>query len=198
MKPTNYTPYHIHTMLSNGVTNIDSITDFHDYVDKAKEYGMKAFGFAEHGSLFAWLKKKEYIESCGMKYIHAVEAYLTEDYEGKPHLYSAVNLVDTATSGKTVRVKFYNYYKRENEGDWAATINEEGNPNNGKDTLIDIETLKDEGYKKTMDNVQLFKQKLLEMWEECPNILLSSSLKANGKEEILSEIENIINQYWNN
>ena len=49
-----------------------------------------------------------------------------------------------------------------------------------------------------MDNVQLFKQKLLEMWEECPNILLSSSLKANGKEEILSEIENIINQYWNN
>ena len=152
MKPTNYTPYHIHTMLSNGVTNIDSITDFHDYVDRAKEYGMKAFGFAEHGSLFAWLKKKEYIESCGMKYIHAVEAYLTEDYEGKPHLYSAVNLVDTAMSGKTVRVKFYNYYKRENEGDWAATINEEGNLNNGKDTLIDIETLKDEGYKKTMDN----------------------------------------------
>ena len=155
MKPTNYTPYHIHTMLSNGVTNIDSITDFHDYVDKAKEYGMKAFGFAEHGSLFAWLKKKEYIESCGMKYIHAVEAYLTEDYEGKPHLYSAVNLVDTAMSGKTVRVKFYNYYKRENEGDWAATINEEGNLNNGKDTLIDIETLKDEGYKKTMDNYHI-------------------------------------------
>ena len=52
--------------------------------------------------------------------------------------------------------------------------------------------------KKTMDNVQLFKQKLLEMWEECPNILLSSSLKANGKEEILNEIETIINQYWNN
>ena len=75
----NYTPYHIHTMLSNGVTNIDSITDFHDYVDAAKELGMKAFAFSEHGSLFAWLKKKEYIESCGMKYIHAIEAYLTED-----------------------------------------------------------------------------------------------------------------------
>ena len=52
--------------------------------------------------------------------------------------------------------------------------------------------------KKTMDNVQLFKQKLLETWEECPNILLSSSINKNGKEEILSEIENIINQYWNN
>ena len=79
MKPQNYTPYHVHTMLSNGVTNIDSITDFHSYVNKAKEYGMTAFGFSEHGSIFAWLKKKEYIESCGMKYIHAVEAYLTED-----------------------------------------------------------------------------------------------------------------------
>lgn len=52
--------------------------------------------------------------------------------------------------------------------------------------------------KKTMDNVQLFKQKLLETWEESPNILLSSSINKNGKEEILSEIENIINQYWNN
>ena len=79
----NYTPYHIHSMLSNGVTNIDSITDFHDYVDAAKELGMKAFAFSEHGSLFAWLKKKEYIESCGMKYIHCVEAYLTEDLSEK-------------------------------------------------------------------------------------------------------------------
>lgn len=81
MITNNYVPYHIHTMLSNGVTNIDSITDFHAYVDAAKELGMKAFAFSEHGSLFAWLKKKEYIESCGMKYIHAIEAYLTEDDE---------------------------------------------------------------------------------------------------------------------
>lgn len=77
----NYTPYHIHTMLSNGITNVDSITDFHDYVDRAKELGMKAFCFSEHGSIFAWLKKKEYIEECGMKYIHGIEAYLTEDNE---------------------------------------------------------------------------------------------------------------------
>ena len=77
----NYVPYHIHSMLSNGVTNIDSITDFHDYVDAAKKLGMKAFAFSEHGSLFAWLKKKEYIEACGMKYIHAVEVYITEDDE---------------------------------------------------------------------------------------------------------------------
>lgn len=47
MSVNNYTPYHIHSMLSNGITNIDSITDFHLYVDKAKEYGMKAFAFSE-------------------------------------------------------------------------------------------------------------------------------------------------------
>lgn len=74
----NYTIYHIHSMLSNGITNVDSITDFHDYVDKAKECGMTAMAFTEHASLFNWLKKKEYIESCGMKYIHAIEAYLTD------------------------------------------------------------------------------------------------------------------------
>lgn len=74
-----YTIYHIHTMLSSGTTNIDSITDFHDYVDMAKENGMKAIGFSEHGNIFSWLKKKEYIESQGLKYIHEVEAYLTED-----------------------------------------------------------------------------------------------------------------------
>ena len=81
MIPQNYVPYHVHSMLSNGVTNIDSITDFHEYIDVAKKLGMKAFGFSEHGCTFAWLKKKEYIESCGMKYIHAVEAYLTADDE---------------------------------------------------------------------------------------------------------------------
>ena len=86
MSVNNYTPYHIHSMLSNGITNIDSITDFHLYVDKAKEYGMKAFAFSEHGSLFAWLKKKEYIESCDMKYIHAIEAYMTEDNDDRDHL----------------------------------------------------------------------------------------------------------------
>lgn len=78
-EPERLTLYHIHSMLSNGVTNIDSITDFHEYVDAAKKDGATAMGFSEHGSTFAWLKKKEYIEASGMKYIHAVEAYLTED-----------------------------------------------------------------------------------------------------------------------
>lgn len=44
---------------------------------------MKALGFSEHGSVFEWYHKKQAIEAAGMKYIHAVEAYLTETLEEK-------------------------------------------------------------------------------------------------------------------
>lgn len=73
----NYVPYHMHSMLSSATTNIDSITNFRDYVDAGKRCGMKAMAFSEHGTILEWLHKKEYIEQNGMKYIHAVEAYIT-------------------------------------------------------------------------------------------------------------------------
>lgn len=76
-----YVCYHMHTMLSNGTTDIDSVTDFHEYVDAAKKCGMPALGFSEHGNIFSWLKKKEAVEEAGMKYIHGIEVYLTEDNE---------------------------------------------------------------------------------------------------------------------
>ena len=66
-------------MLSNGTTNIDSITNFRSYVDAAKKLGMKAMCFTEHGNLFEWVHKKEALEAAGMKYIHGIEAYITED-----------------------------------------------------------------------------------------------------------------------
>ena len=73
----NYVIYHCHSDLSNATTTLDSVTKFKQYVDKAKECNMKAFAFSEHGNIFEWLHKKEYIESMGMKYIHGVEAYVT-------------------------------------------------------------------------------------------------------------------------
>ena len=79
----NYTVMHLHSDLSNGVTNIDSITKFNQYVDYAKSLGMKALGFSEHGSVFSWVKKKESIESAGMKYIHAEEFYITKTLDEK-------------------------------------------------------------------------------------------------------------------
>lgn len=74
----NYTVYHLHSDLSTGVTNIDSVTKYQQYVDRAKECGMTAMAFSEHGSVFEWLHKKRAIEAAGMKYIHAIEVYVTE------------------------------------------------------------------------------------------------------------------------
>lgn len=74
----NYTILHCHSDMSNGITNIDSVTKYQDYVTRAQECGMQALAFSEHGSVFAWDLKKEAIEAAGMKYIHAEEFYVTE------------------------------------------------------------------------------------------------------------------------
>lgn len=79
----NYVKIHIHSMLSNGTTNIDSITNFRDYIARAKELGMSAICFTEHGNIFEWIHKKEEVEKAGMKYIHGIEAYITESLEDK-------------------------------------------------------------------------------------------------------------------
>lgn len=79
----NYFCYHLHSDLSNGVTNVDSVTKFTEYVEAAKNCGMKALGFSEHGSVFEWLHKKEVVEAAGMKYVHGVEAYITETFDEK-------------------------------------------------------------------------------------------------------------------
>ncbi len=79
----NYTILHLHSMLSNGVTNIDSVTRYDQYIDRAAKLGMKAIAFSEHGSIFQWVKKKLHTEEMGMKYIHAQEFYLTQTLNEK-------------------------------------------------------------------------------------------------------------------
>lgn len=79
----NYVIYHLHSDLSNAVTNIDSVTKFQEYVDAAKDCGMKALGFSEHGSVMEWWHKKCAIEKAGMKYLHAAECYLTSTLSEK-------------------------------------------------------------------------------------------------------------------
>ena len=71
----NYVVYHLHTQLSI----LDSCAKYTDYVDKAKECGMKAMAFSEHGNIFEYYHKKQAVEAAEMKYIHAVEAYVTEN-----------------------------------------------------------------------------------------------------------------------
>lgn len=78
-----YTITHLHTEYSNGTTNIDSVTNYEDYIKRAKNEGMKAIAFTEHGNAFGWVKKKETCEKYGLKYIHSIEAYVTETTEEK-------------------------------------------------------------------------------------------------------------------
>ena len=63
----NYVVYHLHSDLSNGVTNVDSVTKFGEYIEAAKKLGMKAMAFSEHGNIFEWFHKKcrNEIYSCG-------------------------------------------------------------------------------------------------------------------------------------
>lgn len=79
----NYTVIHLHSDLSSGITNIDSVTKYSQYIDYAKSLGMKALAFSEHGSVFSWVKKKDAIEAAGMKYIHAEEFYITKTIKEK-------------------------------------------------------------------------------------------------------------------
>lgn len=83
MESKNYTILHLHSMLSNAVTNIDSVTAYSEYIQKAHDLGMSAMAFSEHGSVMGWVKKKLQMEELGMKYIHAEEFYLTQSLEEK-------------------------------------------------------------------------------------------------------------------
>ena len=74
----NYTVLHLHSDMSNGVTNVDSVTKYQEYIARAKELEMTALAFSEHGCVFDWYGKKDEIEKAGMKYIHAAEFYITE------------------------------------------------------------------------------------------------------------------------
>lgn len=79
----NYTILHLHTDLSTATTNIDSVTKSEDYIKKVASLNMKAIAFTEHGNLLNWAKKKELCEKYGLKYIHGIEAYLTQTLDEK-------------------------------------------------------------------------------------------------------------------
>lgn len=147
----NYVVYHLHSDLSNGVTNVDSVTKFKEYIEKAKEFGMKAMAFSEHGSVFEWYHKKEAIEAAGMKYIHAIEAYITEDNNTTNRktktTYTAVDLLSSVKTKKEVKITFEKYWKREDGAYIAESVD-------GKEIPIDPETItvKEEKVIKTRDN----------------------------------------------
>lgn len=79
----NYTILHLHSMDSNpksGLT-IDSVTPFQNYILKAKECGMGAIAFTEHGSVLHNIAKKQMCDKNGIKYIHGQEFYVAENID---------------------------------------------------------------------------------------------------------------------
>lgn len=75
----NYTLTHLHSIYSVG----DSTTQPDDYINKAKELGMKAITFTEHGNVYNFIKKKQLCDKAGVKFILGVETYLTKTHEEK-------------------------------------------------------------------------------------------------------------------
>ena len=74
-----FVPFHQHSDLSL----LDSCTKFQDYVDAAVDEGLKAISISEHGYQKNWVDKLLYCQEKGIRYLHSVEVYLTENLEEK-------------------------------------------------------------------------------------------------------------------
>lgn len=57
----------------------ESIASVYDYIEKALEWDMPAICITNHGNVASWLTTKQKTNKAGLKYIHAVEAYVTND-----------------------------------------------------------------------------------------------------------------------
>ena len=78
-RPTKYFLYHLHSDYSL----LDSCTDFGDYIKLVKDAGGTAIASTEHGLPRGWVSKKLQCDEAGLKFVHGVEIYLTEQLEPK-------------------------------------------------------------------------------------------------------------------
>lgn len=62
---------------------LDSCSDFSEYVELCKKYGQTAIASTEHGKPTSWVYKKMLCDEVGIKFLHGVEIYLTEQLEPK-------------------------------------------------------------------------------------------------------------------
>ncbi len=101
-----------------------------------------------------------------------IESYVLQ----REQLYNLFVLVDSRLEPQKIDTEFVN---------WLGEI---GVPFSIIFTKIDKQS-----HAVTMRNVDVFKQKMLETWEELPPMFLTSSEKRQGREEVLAYIEQIIN-----
>lgn len=75
----NYTIQHLHSEHSNTNGFMDSVTNYKEYIKKAKELGMSSLAFSEHANVYDWILKKKECEKNGIKYIHGIEIYVCKE-----------------------------------------------------------------------------------------------------------------------
>ena len=71
--------YHMHSDYSL----LDSCTKPQEYIDLVVEHGGIALSISEHGKPLNWTEKWKACRDAGIRYIHSVEIYLTEQLEPK-------------------------------------------------------------------------------------------------------------------
>ena len=75
----NYVCYHLHTFYSL----LDSCTSPEDFIKHASDLGMNTICFTEHGNIYNWYQKKALCDKYGLKYLHGIEVYITENLYDK-------------------------------------------------------------------------------------------------------------------
>lgn len=78
----NFIHLHQHDYNSNQ-QYLEVVTSIDDYIEQAKDRGLQAVCISNHGNVIDWYDRKIKIESEGMKYIHSIEAYVTDNKDKK-------------------------------------------------------------------------------------------------------------------
>jgi len=79
----NFVYLHLHTELSNPTTVLDSVNSHKQYIQKAKDLGMNAIAFTEHGNVMSWYNKLLECKKNNIKFIHGCEVYVTKTLNEK-------------------------------------------------------------------------------------------------------------------
>jgi DNA polymerase-3 subunit alpha len=69
--------------MHSNINMVEVVTKFEQYVEKAIEFGLPTIICTNHGVLTGWYNRKKLLESKNMKYVHAVEGYVTWNLEEK-------------------------------------------------------------------------------------------------------------------
>lgn len=93
---------HQHTDASNAGGYFEIVSKPEDYIKYAKKYNLPAVSFTEHGNVAMWIKKKDLVESAGLKYIHGIEAYSIMDLADKNRGYHTILLAKNYNGVKEI------------------------------------------------------------------------------------------------